>query len=102
MFFSNLLGNALKFTGDGGRVTVRGGVEGSKVWIEVEDTGVGIDPEQLDAIYDPFVTSKTRGAGLGLTMVYQIVMNHHGEIKINSETGNGTEVTIQLPLPTDA
>jgi two-component system sensor histidine kinase AtoS len=64
----------------------------------VSDTGSGIAKDALNAIYDPFVTSKTRGAGLGLTMVHQIVMNHHGEINISSQVKEGTEVVIRLPI----
>ena len=52
----------------------------------------------LDSIHDPFFTSKTRGAGLGLTMVHQIMMNHHGEITFESQIGKGTSVTLYLPV----
>jgi two-component system NtrC family sensor kinase len=66
--------------------------------VVVRDTGIGIAGDQIDSIYDPFVTSKTRGAGLGLTMAHQIMLNHHGEIKIKSEISKGTVVTIRLPI----
>ncbi|MCJ7594636.1 MAG: ATP-binding protein, partial [Desulfobacterales bacterium] len=69
--------------------------------IAVEDTGCGIPKEQLDAVYDPFVTSKTRGAGLGLTLVHQVIMNHKGDIRITSELNKGTDVTIRLPMHED-
>ena len=68
------------------------------IMIHIGDTGSGITQEELDSIYDPFVTSKTRGAGLGLTMVHQIIMNHHGEVRIRSQAFEGTIVTIQLPI----
>ncbi|MDY7038635.1 MAG: ATP-binding protein, partial [Thermodesulfobacteriota bacterium] len=68
------------------------------IMISVIDTGYGMEEKDLDSIYDPFVSSKTRGAGLGLTMVYQIIMNHHGEINITSQINKGTMVTIQLPI----
>lgn len=99
---SNIIENALEAMPKGGNLTLQAKRDEHHVRVSFKDTGVGIDPEQLDAIYDPFVTSKTRGAGLGLTMVYQIVMNHDGEIKINSKPDKGTDVTIQLPIPTDA
>ena len=73
--------------------------QNNNVLITVRDTGRGIPSEQLDAIYDPFVTSKTRGAGLGLTMVHQIMMNHQGEIKISSQLDKGTIVILRLPVP---
>jgi signal transduction histidine kinase len=98
---SNIMENALEAMPKGGNLTLLATRDDQHLSVSFSDTGVGIDPEQLDAIYDPFVTSKTRGAGLGLTMVYQIVMNHHGEIKISSALDKGTDVTIQLPIPTD-
>jgi len=98
---SNIMENALESMPKGGNLTLQATRDDRYLLVSFRDTGLGIDPEQLDAIYDPFVTSKTRGAGLGLTMVYQIVMNHHGEIKISSELDKGTDVTIQLPLPTE-
>ena len=70
----------------------------SRIRIVVEDSGVGIQEHEIDSILDPFVTSKTMGAGLGLTMVYQIVMNHQGEIDIKSRGGRGTVVKLDLPL----
>ena len=69
-----------------------------KIVIIIKDTGLGIAPEEINSIYDPFVTSKTRGAGLGLTMVYQIIANHQGEIKITSTEPKGTTVSITLPI----
>ena len=98
---SNIMENALESMPKGGNLTLRTNRDDRYLSVSFSDTGVGIDPEQLDAIYDPFVTSKTRGAGLGLTMVYQIIMNHHGEIRISSELDKGTDVTIQLPIPTE-
>lgn len=98
---SNIMENALESMPKGGNLTLQATRDDRHLLVSFRDTGLGIDPEQLDAIYDPFVTSKTRGAGLGLTMVYQIVMNHHGEITISSELDKGTDVTIQLPLPTE-
>ncbi len=98
---SNIMENALESMPKGGNLTLRTNRDDRHLSVSFSDTGVGIDPEQLDAIYDPFVTSKTRGAGLGLTMVYQIIMNHHGEIRISSELDKGTDVTIQLPIPTE-
>jgi signal transduction histidine kinase len=98
---SNIMENALEAMPTGGTLSLTIKRDDRYLSISFKDTGVGIDPQQLDAVYDPFVTSKTRGAGLGLTMVYQIVMNHHGEIKISSELNKGTVVTVQLPLPTE-
>lgn len=94
----NLLENAVESMPNGGILTFTAQTEGSRLLITVKDTGCGIPKERLDSIYDPFVTSKTRGAGLGLTMVHQIIINHKGEIKITSEANKGTTARIRLPL----
>ena len=96
---SNIVENALESMSSGGTLTLAVNRQDNNILITVRDTGCGIPAEQLDAIYDPFVTSKTRGAGLGLSMVHQIVMNHHGEIKISSQSEKGTIVIIRLPVP---
>jgi two-component system sensor histidine kinase HydH len=98
---SNVVENALESMSGGGTLTLGVNRQNNNVLITVRDTGCGIPAEQLDAIYDPFVTSKTRGAGLGLTMVHQIIMNHQGEIKISSQLENGTIVILRLPVPMD-
>lgn len=96
---SHLMENAFEAMPDGGILRLRAEVEGDRLGIFLEDSGSGIPHGQLDSVYDPFVTSKPRGAGMGLTMVYQIIMNHNGEIKISSEINKGTLVTILLPIP---
>jgi len=96
----NVLENALESMSEGGSLVLKAVLEDHAILISVADTGCGIDPHALEALYDPFVTSKARGAGLGLTMVYQIITNHNGEIKIHSELKKGTTVEIRLPVPT--
>jgi signal transduction histidine kinase len=93
----HLFANALDAMPKGGTLAITASRENESLVISVRDTGCGIPKDLLDSIYDPFFTSKTKGAGLGLTMVHQIVMNHHGEIKIRSEVGRGTTATIRLP-----
>ncbi|MBW1765691.1 MAG: GHKL domain-containing protein, partial [Deltaproteobacteria bacterium] len=95
---SNIIENALESMPDGGTLALKVIRKNDNLLISVRDTGCGIAGEQLEAVYDPFVTSKTRGAGLGLTMVHQIIMNHHGDIKISSDLDKGTLVTIRLPI----
>ncbi|MBN1104697.1 MAG: GAF domain-containing protein [Deltaproteobacteria bacterium] len=96
---SHVIENAVESMPNGG--TLRLGVrqERRRLVIQVKDTGCGIPREDLDAVYDPFFTSKTRGAGLGLTTVHQIITNHHGEIRILSEPQRGTTVELRLPVP---
>ena len=95
---NNTMENALESMPKGGTLTLRVKRQERHLMIAVEDTGCGIPKEQLDAVYDPFVTSKPRGAGLGLTLVHQVIMNHRGDIKVTSEVGKGTTVTIRLPV----
>jgi len=94
----NIIQNSIEAMPKGGTIKLKARPVDSRIRIVVEDSGVGIDEDKLDSIHDPFVTSKTTGAGLGLTMVYQITMNHHGEIDIKSRGSRGTIVTLDLPL----
>ena len=94
----NIVQNSIEALPTGGTLKLTARAVDSTIQIVVEDSGIGIDEDKLGSILDPFVTSKTTGAGLGLTMVYQIVMNHEGEIDIKSRGGKGTVVTLGLPL----
>jgi PAS domain S-box-containing protein len=64
----------------------------------VIDTGEGISPENLQAIFDPFFTTKPQGSGLGLSIVYRIIEEHHGDIHVQSEVGKGTTFAMLLPI----
>lgn len=96
---SHVMENALESMPDGGTLSLEIHPSNNNALITISDTGLGIPSDQLDSVYDPFVTSKPRGAGLGLTMVHRIVMNHGGEIKISSQLDKGTIVVIRLPVP---
>jgi len=76
---SHIVQNALESMPEGGTLILQVGRDNNHVCITVRDTGCGIPKDQLVSVYDPFVTLKTKGAGLGLTMVHQIVKNHRGE-----------------------
>ena len=76
------------------------------MYLEVEDDGSGIAPEDLGRLFEPFFTSKSRGRGLGLAAVFQIVQSHAGAIMLESVPGKGTKLRILFPqagsrLPTD-
>jgi PAS domain S-box-containing protein len=98
--FTNLLLNARDAIPDGGRVTLRTLAEDhDSVTVEVADTGIGIAPENVARIYDPFFTTKGvgRGTGLGLAVSYGIVQEHSGHIAVESSPGRGTTFRITLP-----
>jgi len=68
--------------------------------VQIQDTGHGIPRKHLNHIYDPFFTTKAmgEGTGMGLSIVYGVVKNHQGKIKVHSNVGKGTTFTIQFPL----
>jgi len=70
---------------------------GRRVEIDVEDTGVGIPPENLQKIFDLYFTTKEKGTGIGLSMVYRIVQLHDGEVEVQSTPGSGTRFRLVFP-----
>ena len=97
--FMNLLMNAVQAIEDHGRITIRTGQDEHNVWVEVEDTGKGIEPEHLDRIFEPFFTTKPvgSGTGLGLSLSYGIVQQHGGRIEVRSQPGMGSVFRVILP-----
>jgi len=83
-----------------GKITLRTGVAGDKVWLEVADTGSGIPKDVLPRIFDPFYTTKPvgKGTGLGLSLSYGIVQKHHGTIDVKTEIGRGATFRVTLPI----
>ena len=97
----NLLVNAAQAIGpERGTITLRNGVQGDRVWLEISDTGAGIAPEVLPKIFDPFFTTKPvgQGTGLGLSLSYGIVQKHRGTISVRSLEGVGTTFRVELPI----
>ena len=99
----NLIGNAIKYTGLGGKITVSGEQEKEQVILRVQDTGYGIPLEDQAKIFDRFyraknVTSETQGTGLGLSITKSIVENHKGRIWVDSKVGEGSTFTVVLPI----
>jgi signal transduction histidine kinase len=95
----NLLVNAAHAIEQFGRIVLRSGQHDDWVWLEVEDSGHGIEPRLLNRIYEPFFTTKPvgKGTGLGLALSYSIVQKHHGRIEVFSEPGQGTRFRVWLP-----
>jgi len=98
--FMNLLVNAAQAFDERGTITIRSGVEGEWVWIDVADTGKGMEQEQLNRIFDPFYTTKPvgKGTGLGLSLAYGIVQKHGGRFEVESTPGEGSRFRVWLPI----
>lgn len=98
--FMNLFRNAVQAIQQHGTITIATYADETAVYVKISDTGKGIPSGDLPKIFDPGFT--TRGAGVGtgfgLSIVYNIIQKHHGDIKVDSEVGKGTEVTIALPI----
>jgi signal transduction histidine kinase len=99
----NLLSNALKFTPEGGRVEVRAGIANGTAEISGTDTGIGIAPEDHDAVFEEFrqvgsSDKKAEGTGLGLSLSRKFIELHGGRIWVKSQVGAGSTFTFTLPL----
>ena len=98
---SNLVGNSLKFTSEGGVVTVSAQKRGQEVCFSVADTGPGITPEQLPHVFDRYWQAKEavlKGTGLGLTIAKGIVEAHKGKVWVESKVGEGSCFYFTLPI----
>ena len=101
---TNLLDNAAKYTGPGGRISLNAARNGGQIVIRLRDNGRGIAPEFLPNVFDMFKQAETRrgGLGIGLSLVKQLVEMHGGQVWAHSAgEGQGSEFVIQLPLATD-
>ncbi len=104
----NLLSNACKYTPEGGEIFLRAGADAREIWIAVQDTGVGIAPEDVPHIFDPLYRGSTapfggsnrfpQGMGLGLAIARDIVNAHGGRIEVESEIGKGSCFKVRLPI----
>ncbi len=107
---SQLVDNGIKFTPSGGKVTIRAGGVSDRVWVTVEDTGVGIPSARLNELFEPFhqldgsITRRQGGTGIGLYLCKQIVEAHGSRITLQSKEGSGSTFLFDLPIarPQDA
>lgn len=99
--FSNLIGNALKFSDRSPAIEITGRRCGDQVEIRISDNGIGIDPAHFQQIFQPFhrlhARSRYEGSGIGLAIVKRIVDMHRGDIRVESEVGRGTTFIVSLP-----
>ncbi|MFA6173167.1 MAG: ATP-binding protein [Kiritimatiellales bacterium] len=98
---ANLIDNAIKYTKSGGDITIAAFIQGTLIRIEISDSGIGIDPEESDRIFERFYRSEksrsSQGNGLGLSLARTIVEAHGGTISVKSAPGKGSTFTITLP-----
>jgi len=95
----NLATNGLRAMPDGGRLRLTGAIEPASegVALTVEDEGIGMPAAELEGLFQPFNGRFAKGSGLGLAIVHRIVTDYHGEIRVNSQQGVGTSVSVRLP-----
>jgi signal transduction histidine kinase len=101
--FTNIIGNATKFTPEGGAITINARQEGDYIITGISDTGFGISPDKLPSIFEPFYRGKDKnergsGSGLGLTFCKKIMESHQGEITVSSKEGEGTTFILTFPI----
>ena len=96
----NMVLNAMQAMPDGGHLGIQTHVSRDMVEIAITDTGIGIAPENLQKVFNPFFTTKEvgKGTGLGLSVSFDIIEKHGGTVKVESQLGRGTAFTIVLPM----
>ena len=97
--FNNLFKNACEAMTEGGTITVTTESNEDTIFIKVADTGIGIEEDKLNNIWNPFTSRHvTKGRGLGLSIAFRIVGEHSGNIEVESKVGKGSLFTVSLPI----
>lgn len=97
----NIILNALHAMPRGGTLHIQTGIQRGRVWIEVRDSGSGMSDARRRKLFEPFLTTRRSGTGLGMAIVDKIVRAHHGAVQVRSRPGHGTHVRIILPAATE-
>lgn len=98
MVFTNLFDNALRAMPDGGEIVIRTENRSGSIVVTIEDSGEGIEPENLERIFEPFYTGRDDGIGLGLALVSRILEQHACRVQVDSRPGAGTRFTLSFRL----
>lgn len=102
--FSNILNNAIKYSPEGGNIAVNVSCEDDVIRIAIEDEGMGVAPADAERLFEKFYRVQNEqsrnigGTGLGLAICKEIIESHGGTISVRSELGNGTTMTVELPI----
>ena len=95
----NVIKNAMNAMEGGGKLTLRTILDGNHVILSIIDTGIGMDEQTQQKIFEPYFTTKATGTGLGLTVVYKIMKEHKGDITVQSRVGEGSQFVFTFPVP---
>jgi len=96
--FMNLVENAIHAAGPTGEVRIDGRVDGNVVEVAVEDSGPGVDADTRRRLFEPLITTKVKGIGLGLALVRRIVARHGGDVAYAPRQGHGARFVVRLPI----
>lgn len=94
----NIIKNSIESINNKGKITIKSKVKNNKYYLNIEDNGCGMDKETLNKIKEPFFTTKKRGSGLGVSLIYEIIEAHSAKINYDSESGKGTKVNLTFSL----
>ena len=94
---TNLILNAVQAMPNGSKLTITGSKNEKSLTVAVHDTGVGVAPENLGKVFNPFFTTKAKGQGLGLAVCKRLVEAQGGTVNVSSETGKGSTFTVTVP-----
>jgi len=98
--FMAIILNAFQAVSEGGEITLQTGSDGDRIFAVISDNGCGISADIIGRIFEPFFTTREvgKGTGLGLSVAYNIIKKHNGSIEVESRPGNGTTVTVSIPI----